>query len=47
MFCQREKDCEVNIIQQNEKSTQRYKRKVWNRNLAMTATMAKECFEGK
>ena len=48
MFCQREKDCGLNTVQQNEKSTKKFlKSKVWNGSLATIATMGKECFEGK
>ena len=32
--------------QENEKSTQIYKGKIWIRSLRITATMGKECFKG-
>ena len=45
MFCKR-KAYGLLIIQQNDKSTQIPKRKLWNRRLTSSVTVGKEHFEG-
>ena len=46
MFCFREKSTGLTIIQQNEKSTQIFKRKVWIRGLAAIAAVGEKHNKG-
>ena len=46
MFCSREKSVGLTVIQENVKSTQIFKRKLWIRGLAAIAVMEEKCIKG-
>ena len=46
MFCFRGKSIGLTVIQQNEKSTQIFKRKLWIRGLAAIGVMGEMCIKG-
>ena len=46
MFCSRENIIGLTVLQQNEKSTQIFKRKLWIRGLAAIVVMGEKCIEG-
>ena len=46
MFCSREKLIGLNVIQQNEKSIQGFKRILWIRGLGIIAVKGERCNKG-